>query len=265
MKVTVYGTRGSVPVPEKEFLEYGGNTSCYLLECDEHIIVDAGTGIIKLGAYLKEDMLPIHIFISHVHLDHIHGLYDFAPFYQQGREIHIYGERREGESIADQLKSIVRPPYWPVGFDDYSANVIFHDIEVDKKYDICSKMSFIAHRSNHPNVCTNYRFEQAGKTFVYVLDYEHIPELLDDIVEFCNEADLVVFDAAYVPGKIVKNFGHSSWEEGLLIADKAHVKKIAMSHYSRHYSDDVLREQERLMQQVNPNAVFAKENMVIEM
>ncbi len=56
MKVTFYGTRGSTPVPEKDYVQFGGNTSCVMLTTDSghNIIFDAGTGIRTLGSDLKE-------------------------------------------------------------------------------------------------------------------------------------------------------------------------------------------------------------------
>ena len=33
MKIKFYGTRGSIPVPEREFMEFGGNTTCVEKEC----------------------------------------------------------------------------------------------------------------------------------------------------------------------------------------------------------------------------------------
>ena len=51
MKITFYGTRGSIAVPDSGFIQFGGNTSCVMLTLDDgHVIIfDAGTGIRKLG------------------------------------------------------------------------------------------------------------------------------------------------------------------------------------------------------------------------
>jgi hypothetical protein len=51
MKIKFYGTRGSLPVCEREFQEFGGNTTCVLLTSrNKNIaILDAGTGIRNLG------------------------------------------------------------------------------------------------------------------------------------------------------------------------------------------------------------------------
>ena len=54
MIIRFWGTRGSIPVSGKEFVKYGGDTTCVEIRTknDEIIIVDAGTGIRKLGKQL---------------------------------------------------------------------------------------------------------------------------------------------------------------------------------------------------------------------
>jgi len=65
MKVAFYGTRGSTPVPDPDFVQFDGNTSCILLTFDSGriAILDAGTGIRKLGNDL--------IAVSHEQYDNI--------------------------------------------------------------------------------------------------------------------------------------------------------------------------------------------------
>ena len=51
MKITCWGARGSIPVSGKEYLNYGGDTTCIEIRTkdDDVIIIDAGTGMRKLG------------------------------------------------------------------------------------------------------------------------------------------------------------------------------------------------------------------------
>ena len=51
MKVKFWGVRGSLPVPGRKTERYGGNTSCVEVrsEAGTRVIIDAGTGIRKLG------------------------------------------------------------------------------------------------------------------------------------------------------------------------------------------------------------------------
>ena len=81
MKIKFWGTRGSTPVPGKDTIIYGGNTTC--LEMDlmsgKKIIIDAGTGIRSLGNELEssKENIDIYLLITHIHWDHIFGF----PFF----------------------------------------------------------------------------------------------------------------------------------------------------------------------------------------
>ena len=68
------GCRGSYPVEGKQFTEYGGQTTCYVLKHGTHaVVLDCGTGL-----YGAEDLLSdctvVDVLISHVHYDHVLGL-----------------------------------------------------------------------------------------------------------------------------------------------------------------------------------------------
>ena len=55
MRVTLYGTRGSIPAPGPETMRYGGNTPAVQV-CAENgaiLVLDAGTGIRRLGAQIS--------------------------------------------------------------------------------------------------------------------------------------------------------------------------------------------------------------------
>lgn len=80
MKVKFYGTRGSIPICDKEFQEFGGNTTCIRVKTKNSEVLsvfDAGTGIRKLGMDIYKEEPPYlkHFFIvfSHFHWDHIQG------------------------------------------------------------------------------------------------------------------------------------------------------------------------------------------------
>ena len=81
-KIKFRGVRGSYPVADKDFLKYGGNTSCIEVHVGGHLIIlDAGTGLISLGNELMQkyiesgttitDRTPVRcsILLSHIHLD----------------------------------------------------------------------------------------------------------------------------------------------------------------------------------------------------
>jgi phosphoribosyl 1,2-cyclic phosphodiesterase len=132
-KLNIWGVRGSMPAPSRNFLDYGGNTSCVSVDCGagDLVVFDAGSGLLALAGQLSGSC-PVHIFISHVHIDHLLGLYTFPLFHTPGAEVHLYGEARGGVSFQRQLEAIVGPPYWPVGFSDFKAGIAIHEIGPDQ-------------------------------------------------------------------------------------------------------------------------------------
>ena len=83
-KIKFRGVRGSYPVANRDFLQYGGNTSCVEVNVNGHLIIlDAGTGLINVGNELmgkyiasgenSSDRTPIQatVLISHIHQDQI--------------------------------------------------------------------------------------------------------------------------------------------------------------------------------------------------
>ena len=116
--LTVWGVRGSIPVPSAGTMAYGGNTSCFSIEArDELVILDAGSGLVPLGVQLARQNRPrrAHILFSHLHLDHLIGLFGFRPFHNPDMEFHLYGD----VGLRQWLERLMGPPYWPVGFKDF--------------------------------------------------------------------------------------------------------------------------------------------------
>src|SRR5262249_22281926 len=87
MKLKFYGARGSIPVCDAGFQQFGGNTTCFQItftDTNRIVIIDAGTGLRNLGRDLRaighqQDTLPIAF--THFHWDHIQGFPFFSPAY----------------------------------------------------------------------------------------------------------------------------------------------------------------------------------------
>ena len=79
MKLKFYGTRGSIPICDAGFQQFGGNTTCLQItftDTNRIAIIDAGTGLRNLGRDLRaigHKQEQIVIAFTHFHWDHIQG------------------------------------------------------------------------------------------------------------------------------------------------------------------------------------------------
>ena len=102
MRVTLFGTRGSLATPGLETSRYGGNTSAVEVRGNSGavLVLDAGTGIRRLGAQLPSETSRIDILLTHLHMDHIQGLGFFGPLYNPQVDVHIWGPASSTLSLA---------------------------------------------------------------------------------------------------------------------------------------------------------------------
>ncbi|MFI5291039.1 MAG: MBL fold metallo-hydrolase, partial [Polyangia bacterium] len=138
MKVRFWGVRGSFPVPGPDTNRYGGNTSCVAVRPSDDedaplIIIDAGTGIRKLGKELMQGAFgagqgTAHLLVSHTHWDHIQGLPFFAPVYQKGNQFFVYARQRDDTHLRAVFASQTDSPYFPVPFENVQADVAFREL-----------------------------------------------------------------------------------------------------------------------------------------
>lgn len=263
--LTAWGVRGSMPAAGREYVEYGGNTSCISVECGEDLVVfDAGSGLQQLGAHLGAHK-RIDLFLSHMHIDHLMGLFVFAPLHDAGTELHLYGEARGGISFQQQLKTLIGPPYWPLSLESFKARIILHETEPDRQIVLPGGETVRTMRGNHPNTSLMYRLESLTRSVVYTLDCELTDTLRPELIRFCRDADVLVWDASFTHEDLAKcpGWGHSSWEQGVGLRREARAKQVLMCHYSQNYTDSFLKSQEALAVQSDPSVCFAKEGMAI--
>lgn len=263
-KITVLGVRGSLPVPDRQFLEYGGNTSCIAVEHGAGLLcLDAGSGISGLDKLL-EGRNRLDLLISHVHLDHIIGLLGLNALLRPDLEVHLYGEARDGVSFRQRLDAFAGRPYWPVCVSEFSSRPRFHELRPGDGLDL-GGVEVSTLRGNHPGGSLLYRLDGPGRSLTYALDCEMDEETFSALEDFARETDLLVWDAAYTTADRRPGWGHSTWEEGLAAGRAAGAGRVLMTHYSREYNDKFLNEQELTAQKTGGSCIFAREGMVIEL
>lgn len=266
-KLTVWGVRGSFPVPRADCLEYGGNTACFSLERgDIQVVLDAGSGLAALGERMaREGRRRIDILLSHCHLDHIMGLFPFAPRYNHRMEIHLYGM----PGIGRELAGLIGPPLWPVGLAGGQGQIHIHEVWEGSPFLLADGaapgLTVTALEGNHPGGCLYYRLEGGGRSLVYALDCELSEDMTRRLTDFARGTDLLIWDASFAPEDLKPGWGHSTWEEGLDLGRAAGSKRVLMTHYSGQYADSFLQGQERLARRADGGCIFGREGMVIEL
>lgn len=274
MKVTFYGTRGSTPVPEQDFVRVGGNTPCILFTSDNGriAIFDAGTGIRRLGndllARSHEQYDNIYIALSHTHWDHIQGFPFFLPAYDPDRHftVAIGGRDRQARNLEDIFSTQMQREYFPVSLEKMGAMMNFFAPDTPHYKTPITGNKVVTLRHNHPGGAYSYRIEGEEKTFVYCTDVEHVDGIDPNIVALARDADLLVHDAQYTPEELKekKGWGHSSWEQAVEVAEQAGAKRLALFHHDPGHTDSFLFRMEEECQRRFPDAFLSREGMEIE-
>jgi phosphoribosyl 1,2-cyclic phosphodiesterase len=270
MRIKFYGTRGSTPVCDPGYLEFGGNTTCILIDGPDKenlAILDAGTGIRNLGKdiYTDFDPVPKNILIafSHFHWDHIQGFPFFKPAYDESFKIHCMamGLGREIKDLEQVFATQMQKEYFPVQLDQMGGSFGF--MLLNRVVDTIHFTNVTCIRHNHPGGAYSYRLERGGKIVTICTDIEHGETIDPRIVEMAKDADLLIHDAQYTTEELEKHrgWGHSSYEQAMQVAEMAGVKQLVMTHHDPDHDDEFLKKMEKKCQDRFPDSVLAREKM----
>jgi len=258
MKITVLGARGSVPVEGKRFLEFGGATSCVLVETeDQAVFLDAGSGIVNTPDIGSKS---ISILLTHPHLDHLLGM-PFFPYLARKRNIDFYCEKRFGLNAKEQLGSVFAEPLWPVRADDYAAEINYRDI-ADSQFAVGAVM-IDCMDSVHPGGGTVYKLTFNGRSMVYATDYEYTDEKYEELVSFAKGTDLLMIDAMYTDEEASSRigYGHSSISQALKISKECGAVNVRFVHHDPYHDDEFINKLEASIDEKNIR--FARKDEVI--
>jgi len=228
---------------------FGGHSSCVEIvrNSQDHFICDMGSGARPLGqAKIARFGIPnpqtYHIFISHLHWDHLMGFPYFAPMYIPGNRIIIHGCHEE---LEEAIRMQMRNPNFPVDYEQAGARIEFDIMDPDEVHYI-SGINVTPKLQLHTGDSYGYRFESLDRTLVYSTDSEHRLEDLeshDAFVKFFAKADLVIFDAMYSlaeAASVKADWGHSSNVVGIELCHAAEARKIALFHHEPVHDDKQL-------------------------
>ncbi len=244
--IRCYGARGSIAVSGEEYIKYGGDTTCMEIRTrnDEIIIVDAGSGIRRLGNKLiQEERFSYNLLFTHSHWDHILGFPFFKPIYSDKTSISLMGCPITQGNLHELLSKAMLPPYFPVPFAALQADMTY-DNSCRTSFRIDSVEIFSISLS-HPNQGQGYKFVEDGKVFVFLTDnelgYVHRGgKTFEDYVQFARGADLLIHDSEYTPEEyeFTRAWGHSTYTDALRLAMEANVARFGLFHHNQDRSDE---------------------------
>lgn len=270
LTVCFWGTRGSIPTPGRDTIDVGGETPCVEIRTpeDEIIILDAGTGLRRLGIQLEtRSNLRIHLFLSHTHWDHIQGFPFFRPLYDSKNEVTLYGPKGVEQGLEDTLKGQMQVTYYPVQLSDLRANIRFVELQ-EQTVPVNSHTRVISREFEHPGGVFGYRIERIGKVIVYGTDLEVADEdKAREMMAFSQGADLLIMDCQFDSQEYQSNrrgWGHSTPEMAARVAQGASVERLALFHHDPTHTDEFLWDLEQHARTLFPQTFLAKDGMTLE-
>jgi len=248
MLVRCWGSRGATPVSGTEYNKYGGDTTCLEIRTkdDRVVIVDAGTGIRRLGNKLMaEERFSYDLFFTHAHWDHLMGFPFFKPIYHNETHIRMQGCPFAQQFVETMLTTVLGPPNFPVRYEDLKAKFIYEP-ECAARIEI-GTLSVIPIPISHPNRGNGYKFIEDGVCFVFLTDnelgYPHGGgRSFREYRRFCEGADVLIHDAEFTPEEYenTRGWGHSVYHKALELALGAGVKRFGLFHMNQDRTDEAV-------------------------
>jgi phosphoribosyl 1,2-cyclic phosphodiesterase len=247
MNVRFWGTRGSLASPGAETARYGGNTACVEVRGSDGtiLVLDAGTGIRRLGAALPRTLVRVNILLTHLHMDHIQGLGFFAPLHDPGMEIHVWGPASTTLTLAERLNRYLSPPLFPVRLRDLSCRLRLH--EVPRSEVEIGEFRVTSMLVCHPGPTVGYRIESCDGVVAYLPDHEPalgarkfpIAAEWTSGYELAAGADLLIHDSQYSSEEYREHvgWGHSAFEDVVRFAELAGARHLVPFHHDPAHSD----------------------------
>jgi ribonuclease BN (tRNA processing enzyme) len=214
MKLIVLGSGTCVPSLQR-------NAPGYYLEAEGcQVLVDCGSGTLlqleKTGRSYKDIDA---VFITHKHPDHFADLMPFlqalvaTPRFRRTKDLFISGPKDFMEYYEASIVSVLGTP------KEFSLITVEAIGEQD-----FGPFHITTAKTVHASDSISYRFEHKGTSVVYTGDADYD----EGLIAHARDADLFITDCSFPDSE--KSKGHLSAKECGIIAQKAGVKKLMLSH-----------------------------------
>jgi phosphoribosyl 1,2-cyclic phosphodiesterase len=248
--VRFWGTRGSLAAPGPETVHYGGDTSTVEVRSaatgDRSVVVlDAGTGIRRLGEAIEPDIERVDVLLSHLHMDHIQGLGFFAPLFRPGLEVHVWGPASLEADLGSRLRRYLSPPLFPTRLHELPCDLHIHDLP-SGVIDIPG-MTIDCDFVCHPGLTVGFRLDDGVSTMAYLPDHEpalgaatfpSAPAWTSGF-DLAHQVDLLIHDAQYTDAEYAERigWGHSTVGHAAVFASHVGARRLAAFHHDPTHDD----------------------------
>jgi hypothetical protein len=170
-------------------------------------------------------------------------------------------------TVQEALEGQMSDPYFPVNMSIMQARRYFHQIgNGPLQLDEAVIQTLPLH---HPQGCLGFRVECGGRVFVYATDNEPGSREHDkNVRELAKDADVLIYDAQYTPyeySNFKRGWGHSTWREGVNIAEETGVKQLILFHHDPDHNDVFLDSIVEEARKFFPNVMGAWETLEIDL
>ena len=255
-RIRLWGVRGTCPSPGAQTVRYGGNTPCVEVRSasDELIVLDAGTGLRALGQALdgEIDDRPVHVFLSHRHVDHVMGLTQFSTMISGARDVSIACGHVSPTELRSFVKELTSPPLFPP-LSGLTARLAFPDWDVNAGALIGGNLKVRGIAARHPGGATVVVIQdELGAILAYAPDNE-LSILSDDptvaawrdaLAVALRDVPVLIHDATYTDAELARHvgWGHSSAEDATRFAVACNASTLLLFHHHPDRRDDEVTE-----------------------
>ena len=280
MRVTFCGVRGSTPASGRDFVRYGGHTSCVAVSQGgepPRLLLDAGTGLTAVTALLGGSPYDGTILLGHLHWDHTHGLPFFRGGTAPGARVSLLLPE-QGEPAEQVLERAFSPPHFPVVPSVLGPGWSFGGLE--EGWHTCEGYRVLAREVPHKGGrAFGYRVERDGAVLAYVSDHsptsigpgpDGLGERHPAAMELAAGADLLITDAQHLAAEFpdVGYLGHASVEYDVAWAREAGVRTLALFHHDPWRTDaevDAIEARARSLAGPDLAVVAAREGLALDL
>jgi len=255
-------------------VRHGGATACVTIEEGDHrLILDAGSGIRRLGQSLPPTPGgPGHtILLSHLHWDHIVGLPFFPPLYDPAAVVNVMGPDQPSATIQAALAGLMAPAVWPL-----PPRCTMRISSITTGELTAGGFGLLAFPLAHAGQTLGYRITgPSGRIVSYVTDNELAamhPAQRQALVQAVAGSHVLIHDATWNDDILPRRtgWGHSSGTEAATLGLDAGCAMVVLFHHDPDADDAALDRQldaarMRVASLGGPRVVAAADGLILDL